>query len=75
MVFACIVSGVLCAIISSVITFKVVLSQKSHGELLFNDSDPDGPYLFLQLKTTPYEIMTKRSVMLEVKPIHTNSQK
>ena len=70
-----IVCSVLGMAIGAIITFKILLARKSQGELLVNNTDPDGPYLFLKLKVTPYELMKKNYVTLEVKIDRTNSQK
>ena len=37
------------------------------GFLRIDRSDPDGPYLFLELKKSVNEIMTQKTVLLEVK--------
>ena len=37
------------------------------GFLRIDKSDPDGPYLFLELKKSVNEIITQRTVLLEVK--------
>lgn len=37
------------------------------GFLRIDKSDPDGPYLFLELKKSVNEIVTQRTVLLEVK--------
>lgn len=36
------------------------------GTLKVNDSDPDGPYLFLELSTYPEDIMQKEYVTMKV---------
>lgn len=37
------------------------------GFLRIDKSDPDGPYLFLELKKSVNKIVTQRTVLLEVK--------
>lgn len=37
------------------------------GVLRIDKSDPDGPYLFLELKKSISEIVTQKTVLLEVK--------
>lgn len=37
------------------------------GFLRIDKSDPDGPYLFLELKKSVNEVVTQRTVLLEVK--------
>lgn len=45
------------------------------GSLRVDRSDPDGPYLFLQLAITPEELMRKQIVKLDVVLKNFNSQK
>ena len=68
----CVILG---AIVGAVIAFRIFLRSKSSGQLRVNDTDLDGPYLFLQLQASPYELMKKNFVTLEVKIDKTNSQK
>lgn len=48
--------------------------KTSDGSLRVDRSDPDGPYLFLQLAITPEELMQKQSVNLDVVLKDFNSQ-
>lgn len=45
----------------------VVRRKHSVGFLRIDKSDPDGPYLFLELKKSVNEIVTQKTVLLEVK--------
>lgn len=40
--------------------------NESVGTLKVNNSDPDGPYLFLELSTYPEDIMQKEYVTMKV---------
>lgn len=40
--------------------------KESVGTLKVNDSDPDGPYLFLELSTYPEDIMREEYVTMKV---------
>lgn len=54
----------------------VLLHKKSSGKLLVDQSDPEeNPYLFLELTSSPYEIMKNKYVTLEVKKHNFISQK
>lgn len=52
--------------IGFVVSF-IVRRKHSVGFLRIDKSDPDGPYLFLELKKSVNEIVTQRTVLLEVK--------
>lgn len=57
-------------IIGIVIGFAVsFIIRRKHlvGFLRIDKSDSDGPYLFLELKKSINEIVTQRTVLLEVK--------
>lgn len=45
----------------------IVRQKHPVGFLRIVKSDPDGPYLFLELKKNIDEIMTQKTVLLEVK--------
>lgn len=40
---------------------------RSVGTLIVDNSDPDGPYLFLELKRSVHHVATMKTVKLEVK--------
>ena len=46
---------------------SVIRRKHPVGFLRIDKSDPDGPYLFLELKKSVNEIVTQRTVLLEVK--------
>lgn len=46
---------------------SVIRRKHPVGFLRIDKSDPDGPYLFLELKKSVNEIITQRTVLLEVK--------
>ena len=61
---------VIYVIIGIVIGFAVsFIIYRKHpvGFLRIDKSDPDGPYLFLELKKSINEIVTQKTVLLEVK--------
>lgn len=45
------------------------ITRRKHpvGFLRIDKSDPDGPYLFLELKKSVNEIIAQRTILLEVK--------
>lgn len=49
-------------VVSSIIRRKYPV-----GFLRIDKSDPDGPYLFLELKKSVNEIIAQRTILLEVK--------
>lgn len=50
-----------------VVSTVVISRKKAVDELLVDTSDPeDGPYMFLNLKHTPVEIMQKKHVTLKI---------
>ena len=55
--------GIVIGIIFSRIVFRFI----SIGNLRVDHSDPDGPYLFLELKKSVNEIIVQRTILLEVK--------
>lgn len=46
---------------------SIIRRKYSVGFLRIDKSDPDGPYLFLELKKSVNEIIAQRTVLLEVK--------
>lgn len=46
---------------------SVIHRKHPVGFLRIDKSDPDGPYLFLELKKSINEIVTQKTVLLEVK--------
>lgn len=49
------------------IVSSIIRQKRPVGFLRIDKSDPDGPYLFLELKKSVDEIVTQRTVLLEVK--------
>lgn len=50
-------------------------AQELSGNLVVEDTDPDGPYLFLELRTDVANILNKNRVIFEVKHNTISSQK
>ena len=46
---------------------SIIRLKQPVGFLRIDKSDPDGPYLFLELKKNINEIITQKTVLLEVK--------
>lgn len=46
---------------------SIIRRKRPVGFLRIDKSDPDGPYLFLELKKCINEIVTQKTVLLEVK--------
>lgn len=46
---------------------SIIRQKQPVGFLRIDKSDPDGPYLFLELKKNINEIITQKTVLLEVK--------
>ena len=46
---------------------SIIRRKQPVGFLRIDKSDPDGPYLFLELKKNINEIITQKTVLLEVK--------
>lgn len=62
-----IVAGISC-VIGSIVTQIILRRRMSEvGTLRVDTSDQDGPYFFLEISTSPYDIMNKRYITLEVK--------
>lgn len=49
------------------VTSSIIHRKHPVGFLRIDKSDPDGPYLFLELKKSINEITTQKTVLLEVK--------
>lgn len=61
---------VIYVVVGILIGFAVsAINRRKHpvGFLRIDKSDPDGPYLFLELKKSINEIVTQKTVLLEVK--------
>ena len=54
------------AVLSFVFGYLRRGSQKPVGTLRIDTSDPDGPYLFLELHTSINEVMQHKTVTLDV---------
>lgn len=54
------------AVLSFVLGYLRQGSQKPVGTLRIDTSDPDGPYLFLELHTPINEVMRHKTVTLDV---------
>jgi hypothetical protein len=52
--------------IGFVVSF-IIYRKHPVGFLRIDKSDPDGPYLFLELKKSVNEIIAQRTILLEVK--------
>nr|DAG42401.1 MAG TPA: hypothetical protein [Caudoviricetes sp.] len=46
---------------------SIIRRKHPVGFLRIDKSDPDGPYLFLELKKSVNEIVTQKTILLEVK--------
>lgn len=46
---------------------SIIRRKHPVGLLRIDKSDPDGPYLFLELKKSVNEIIAQRTILLEVK--------
>ena len=46
---------------------SIIRRKPPVGFLRIDKSDPDGPYLFLELKKSVNEIIAQRTILLEVK--------
>lgn len=58
---------VVIGILTGFIGASVIRRKHPVGFLRIDKSDPDGPYLFLELKKSISEIVTQKTVLLEVK--------
>lgn len=54
-------------LLAGIIFSMLLLHSKSVGNLRIDDSDPDGPYMFLELSKHPNEIRRKKYVTFRVK--------
>lgn len=69
------VIGAFLAVMVSDLIYGFILHKKSVGCLRIDNSDPDGPYLFLELKVDPKVIETNKYITLEVNTKNYISQK
>jgi hypothetical protein len=58
---------VVIGIVIGFIGASVIRRKHPVGFLRIDKSDPDGPYLFLELKKSVNEIIAQRTILLEVK--------
>lgn len=58
---------ILIGILIGFVVTSIIHRKHPIGFLRIDRSDPDGPYLFLELKKSVNEIMTQKTVLLEVK--------
>lgn len=58
---------ILIGILIGFVGASIIHRKRPIGFLRIDRSDPDGPYLFLELKKSVNEIMTQKTVLLEVK--------
>ena len=58
---------VIIGIVIGFIASSIIRRKNPVGFLRIDKSDPDGPYLFLELKKSINEIVTQKTVLLEVK--------
>lgn len=64
MVYICIlIIGIIIGCVITIMSTRI----KSIGALRIDYSDPDGPYLFLEIASHPDLIRTKRYITLQVK--------
>ena len=61
MIITFIFGGVLGFLIS-----KAILKEDPVGTLRIDNSDPDGPYLFLEMRTDPRTLTKRKNVVLKV---------
>ena len=62
-IFGLIVGIAIVGVISIVRGFR---RRKTAGVLRIDTSDPDGPYMFLELSEKPYSLMTQKRVCFKV---------
>lgn len=60
------VIGLLIGIVFGLI-FAWIISPKPSGYLKLEDSDPDGPYLFVELNEHPRNLIRRKRVLFMVK--------
>lgn len=58
---------VVVGILIGYVVSSIIRRKHPVGFLRIDKSDPDGPYLFLELKKSVNEIITQRTILLEVK--------
>ena len=58
---------VIIGVLIGFIVSSIICRKHPVGFLRIDKSDPDGPYLFLELKKSINEIVTQKTVLLEVK--------
>ena len=58
---------ILIGILIGFVVTSIIHRKHPIGFLRIDRYDPDGPYLFLELKKSVNEIMTQKTVLLEVK--------
>lgn len=58
---------VVVGIILGFVVSSIIRRKHPVGFLRIDKSDPDGPYLFLELKKSINEIVTQKTVLLKVK--------
>lgn len=58
---------VIIGILIGFVVSSIIRRKQPVGFLRIDKSDPDGPYLFLELKKNINEIITQKTVLLEVK--------
>lgn len=58
---------VVVGIILGFVVSSIIRRKYPVGFLRIDKSDPDGPYLFLELKKSINEIVTQKTVLLKVK--------
>ena len=64
-IIAAIVIGIAGGMLGCVLT-KSMYSKKPIGVLRIDSSDPDGPYLFLELETDPNVLKKEKYITLKV---------
>lgn len=58
---------VVAGIMIEFVVSSIIRRKHPVGFLRIDKSDPDGPYLFLELKKSVNEIIAQRTILLEVK--------
>lgn len=58
---------IIVGILIGFVVSSIIHQKHPVGFLRIDKSDPDGPYLFLELKKSVNEIIAQRTVLLEVK--------
>lgn len=58
---------ILIGIFIGVVISAILRRKRPVGFLRIDKSDPDGPFLFLELKKNVEEVITQKIIMLEVK--------